>query len=185
MAFTFDSTVSGTNANSYISVTQADDFFAAHLDSNYWTGLSTSKKQAALVQATNRIDQESFGGRITVDAQRLQWPRTFIISRDKDPRAETTAEFIGGAYYRPSNVIYKELIEATCELALFLIKKYQGEFSVDEEDLETLTRYKVGPLDFTIRDGYKVDRLPTKVQHLLTAIGPNAWNGEAPIRYER
>lgn len=185
MAFTFDSTVSGTTANSYISVTQADDFFTAHLESSVWTSLSTAKKQAVLVQATNRLDQEKYGGRCTSDFQRLQWPRTFIISRDKDPRAETTAEFIGGAYYRPSDQIYKELIEATCEMALFLIKKSNGELSVDEQDLETLSRYKVGPLDFTIKDGYQVDQLPTKVKNLLKSIGPNGWNGGDGLRYVR
>ena len=185
MAFTFDSTISGTTANSYISVTQADDFFTAHLDQEYWTNLSTSKKQAALVQATNRIDQEQFGGRRTIDAQRLQWPRTFIISRDKTPKSEEVAEFIGGAYYRPSNEIYKELIEATCEMALYLIKMNQGEFTVDEFDLQTLSKYKVGPLDVSIKDGYRVDVLPFKVANLLHSIGPNAWNGGSPLRYER
>lgn len=183
MAFTFDSTISGVSANSYITVTQADDFFTAHLDASWWE-LPSSRKQAALVQATNRIDQERFGGRRTVEAQRLQWPRTYIVDRDKDA-SEDRVEFIGGAYYRPSDEIPKELIEAACEMALFYLKENAGEFTVDSNDLETLSKYKIGPLDVSIKDNIKADRLPTKVKALLKAIGPNAWMGEAPLSYNR
>lgn len=184
MAFTFDSTISGTTSNSYISVSEADDFFTAHLDNSYWIGLTLQKKQAALVQSTNRINEELFGGRRTVELQRLQWPRTYIVDKDKNPNQDVV-EFIGGAYYQPSNIIPKELVEATCEQTLHYLKQISGEFSVDDRDLETLSRYKVGPIDFSIQSNYKADRLPSKVKSLLMAIGPNAWLGQKALTYSR
>lgn len=185
MAFTFDSTLSGTESNSYISVSQADDFFAAHLKKSYWTELKTPEKQAILVQATNRIDEEEFGGRRTITNQRLQWPRTYIVDRDRNPQMESVAEFIGGAYYRPSDVIPKEMVQAVCEVALHYISQNKGDFSVDDRDLETLSRYKVGPLDFNIKNNYKADQLPSKVKSLLRSIGPNAWMGGRALKYDR
>jgi len=180
----FDSTLSGSNANSYIPVATADDYFTFHLDgTSYWTSLSTAQKQAALVQATNRIDMEMFGGRPTVDNQRLQWPRTWIIDRNMNPQDQV--QDAGGRYYRPNNTIPKELADATCEMALNYLKIQNGDYTVDENDLETLSTYKIGPIDVSIKDNLKADRLPTKVKVLLQAIGPNAWSGNAPITYER
>lgn len=183
MAFTFDATVGGASANSYVSVSDADDYFAAHLDGSFWA-IPTARKQAALVQATNRLDMEGYEGLPTTDlpGQRLQWPRKYILDRDTDfdgyPYVTETATItytLGGSYL-PDNVIPKELKDATCEMALHYLKQSAGEFSVDDNDLETLSKYKLGPMDFTIRDGIKADRLPTKVKNLLTAIGYMAWD---------
>lgn len=185
MAFVFDSTVSGTASNSYISVAEADDYFTGHLEGNLWLTLSTQKKQAALVQATYRLDAETYGGRRTIENQALQWPRTYIIDRDKEKNQHDVVEFIGGAYYRPSNVIPKEIKQATCEQALFYIKLVNDEFTVSEFDLETLSNFQIGPINASIQEGYKADRLPTKVKRLLKSIGPNAWEGERAIRISR
>lgn len=178
----FDSTLSGTAANSYIDVATADAFFTLHLDGSYWTALPTATKQAALVQATNRLDMEVFGGRPAVDGQRLQWPRSFIVDRNQDYDDRVS---VGGNYYISSTVQPKELQDAVCEMALHLLKIKEGDFTVDENDLETLQSYKVGPIDVTIKPNLRADRLPSKVKSLLKAIGLNAWAGEKPLTYVR
>lgn len=180
----FDSTLSGTAANSYIDLTTADAFFTLHLDGSYWTALPTATKQAALVQATNRLDMEVFGGRPTVDGQRLQWPRSFVVDRNQYYQ-ENRVQVMGGQYYIDSTVQPKELQDAVCEMALHLLKIKEGDFTVDENDLETLASYKVGPIDVTIKPNLKADRLPSKVKSLLKAIGLNAWSGEKPLTYVR
>ncbi len=183
MAFVFDSTVGGANSNSFVSVSDGDDFFAAHLESDWWTALSTGKKQAALVQATNRIDRERFGGQMTQRfIQRLSFPRLYVVCRDYNI-SPTDSFAIDGIYYRNPNTIPREVKEATCEMALYYIKQAAGENTVDDNDLETLKNYKVGPLDLAIKDGIKADRLPTKVAELLLAIGPNGWLAGQPLRF--
>lgn len=180
--FTFDSTVGGANANSYVSVAEADDFFAAHLDSSFWS-IPAAKKQAALVQATNRIDREQFGGQLTDrNTQRLQFPRSYICVRDANVDA-TFNDAFNSFYFRSPTIIPLELKQATCEMALYLLKRQAGEFSIDDNDLETLTNYKVGPLDLAIKDGVKADRLPTSVQQLLKAIGPNGWLSGQSLKF--
>lgn len=162
MAFTFDATVGGVSANSYVSVADADDYFTAHLDNSFWA-VPTAKKQAALVMATNRLEAERFGGETTASTQALEWPRMYVV------------DYNGHTPYIPSDTIPTQLKQATYELALYYLKRQAGEFSVDENDLETLSGYKLGPMDFKIKDGIKADRLPTNVQNLLMAIGANAW----------
>lgn len=168
MAFVFDSTPKSATANSYVSVSEADDYFAAHLDSNFWP-TSLKDKQAALVMATNRIDAENFQGRRTELTQSLQWPRSLVVAR----------AFID------SNTVPRELKIATFEMALHYLKMKAGEFTVDENDLETLDKYKIGPLDVQIKANVKADRIPTKVKQLLKAIGPAAWTGDGALRYTR
>lgn len=168
MAFVFDSTPKSASANSYVSVSEADDYFAAHLDSNFWP-TAAKDKQAALVMATNRIDAETFQGRRTDLDQALQWPRSLVVAR----------AFID------SNTVPRELKIATFEMALHYLKMKAGEFTVDENDLETLDKYKIGPLDVQIKGNVKADRLPSKVKRLLQAIGPQVWSGEGPLRFNR
>ena len=168
MAFTFDSTPKSATANSYVSVTEADDYFAAHLDSNFWP-TAAKDKQAALVMATNRIDAEPFQGHRTDLTQALQWPRSWVVARD----------------FVDSDTIPRELKIATFEMALHYLKMKAGEFTVDENDLETLDKYKIGPLDIQIKSNVKADRLPSKVKRLLQSIGPAVWQGEGPLTFTR
>lgn len=180
----FDSTLSGSASNSYIDVATADNHFQFHLQGQeYWTSLPTPTKQAALVQATNRLDAENYSGRPTLDSQNLQWPRSFVVSRNRRPT--DVVQDVGGAFYIDNDIIPKPLIEATCELALHLLKQQAGESTVDDEDLETLSSMKIGPLDVSIKDGIKADRLPTRVKRLLSSIGMNAWTGMGPLTFQR
>jgi hypothetical protein len=181
MAFVFDATPSGPNANSYVTVSEADDYFTVHLDNSFWP-TTTPLKQSALVMATNRLEAEQYGGDITVSGQALQWPRRYIERRNMTVDGEISSS---GEYYRDSTVTPKEVKQATFELALHYLKSQAGEYTVDENDLETLTKYKVGPLDVSIAGNVKADRLPTKVKRLLNSAGPNAWNGEGPLTYTR
>lgn len=187
MAFTFDPSVGTATSNSYVSVADADDYFAAHLDgTDYWTPLSTTQKQAVLVQATNRIDRERFGGQKThYGIQRLQWPRNAIVDRNYQADSTYAPTFENtGFYYRDPLSIPMELKQATCEQALYLLKYKQGDAAtVEDYDLETLEGYKIGPLDMKIKAGVKADRLQTTVKELIQAIGPNAWTGANGIRF--
>lgn len=181
----FDSTISGISSNSYIPITAADEYFALHLDgATYWDSLPLATKQAALVQATNRIDMEQFSGKQTKSNQRLQWPRSFVVNRNQYPDENRVME-LGGMYYIANTIIPKELADATCEMALHYLKMQAGDFTVDENDLETLSNYKIGPIDVAIKPNIKADRLPSKVKALLSAIGVDAWVGVRALKYTR
>lgn len=175
MAFVFNSTAGDAAANSFVSVDYADMYFSVHLDGAFWT-VTTNQKQAALVMATDRLNVEMYGGQRASTTQALSWPRSYIESIDSP------------AYgYISSTTIPAPLEKATCEMALHYLKVAAGEFSMDDRDLETLSSYKVGPMDFGVKAGFKADSLPQKVQNLLSSIGTAAWkaSGEKPLTFVR
>lgn len=186
MAFTFDSTIGGATSNSYVSVTEADDYFSGHFSGfDKWDALDTTEKQRILVQSTNRLDEEKFGGQKRTTTQALQWPRTFILDRDALVSDTNTAEGIGGRTYRDDTILPRELKQATCEQALQYIKLRDGDFTYEDDDVEVIGQVEIGPLKYTMRPNLKSNRLCTNAKRLLKAIGPNGWLGEMPIKLER
>lgn len=167
MAFVFDATPMSPTANSYVAVEFADDYFTAHLQHSKWDTLSTLDKQRALVMATQRLDVEWYMGLTTTQTQHLIWPRRVVISRDMN--------HVGSGFILDPYTIPKYLQWATCEQALVYIDIMNSEYMVEDNDLETLTSYKIGPMDIKIKPGLKADRIHGKVATFLEAIGPNVW----------
>ncbi len=98
-----------TNANSYASVADGDDYHDGHLYATAWTGATLEKKTAALVMASRLIDAEyQFGGVRAVASQALQWPREDCPDPDAGDVVAKT-------------MVPKAVVEAACELARELI----------------------------------------------------------------
>lgn len=186
MAVTLDSTVAGAQANSYVSLEDAEAYFEGRLVSELWEQLTDDQKKKALITATRRIDREKFGGQITLyGVQSLQWPRTGVVSRDYINSRDVAPTFEPtGFYYVDANTIPDELKQATCEQAYFYLLQAADETTtVSDYDLEVLSSYAVGPLNATIKANVKADRLPTIVYQLLRAIGDNAIIGYSGLRF--
>ena len=184
MAFTFDSTVKGTSANSYVSVEDADDYFGGHPRSTDWESLTTLERQQYLVKATSRLDYERYGGEIAGLDQSLQWPRLWIVDRNQE-QSDDYVEFVNGDYYRDSNSQPRELKIATYEMALWYldeIKLANPTFSRnDQERMEMIT---IGPLSAKLRR-IRESALPDEVKRALSAIGPNGWTGDRQMKLVR
>ncbi len=97
------------DANAYASAADGDAYHEGHLYATAWSAASAGNKEAALVMATRLIDsQMRFAGFKATDTQALQWPRRTCPDPDL------------GAYVE-SNVIPRELLDATCEMARELL----------------------------------------------------------------
>ncbi len=79
----FDATLGGSEANSYISIAEADAVYADSLNNAGWTALTTEQKQQALMASTTALEGLNYTGvrctPSTNDAtkpQALQWPRS-------------------------------------------------------------------------------------------------------------
>ena len=182
MTFVFNSTPKHAAANSYVSVSEADDYFAGHLQNELWSGKSTNEKEILLVSATNRLDMEQWSGKKTTTAQRLQWPRKYIQSRDTsyldDMYVRVDFDSDGSTYYLDENTIPNELKQATYEVAIwFIVRQENDPHLIDEYNQEVLTSFNLGPISGNIKSGMTVDRLPTPVKRLLNAISPKGWIG--------
>ena len=65
--------VKGTN--SYVTVAEADSYFAERLHSETWSGASPTDKEKALITATGLLDQKPWVGEAEDELQPLAFPR--------------------------------------------------------------------------------------------------------------
>ena len=112
------------NANSFLSLADANTFFEGHTNAAAWTAATDDQKKAALVTATRLLDSYfQFIGFKTSDSQALQWPRVEALDIN---------QYSGDLYHDPINNINsgyfdedeipRVLIDAECEFARYLLE---------------------------------------------------------------
>ena len=154
MAFTFDSTPGSSTSNSYLSVTEADDYFAGRFGADKWSEYSNIQKQQLLVTATKKLDTCVFGGIKSKVIQSLAWPRRAVSDID--------------GYVIADTVIPNKLKEAACEMALWIWTEEDRLLS--DIDLLQVDTYSVGPMNISVNK--QRINFPPKVEELLKSIGP-------------
>ena len=122
-------TAGATNANSYISVADANSYFGDRLYTDKWDNASTPNKEKALKWATKLLDQHvAWFGYKPDDDQALRWPRSGIYDRD--------------GYWIDDDIIPEPIQRATAELAFALLK----EDRTQAPDTKGFDSIKVGPI---------------------------------------
>lgn len=111
MAVTVEDGSVVANADSYLSVADADSYFTEHGSPSEWTGATTGEKEAALKYATIWLDSNfQWYSEVYSTSQVLEWPRKAFY--DSDGRA------VGGENNMP-----QALLDATAETALEWLKE--------------------------------------------------------------
>lgn len=164
MAFTFDSTPGSSTTNSYLSVTEADDYFAGRFGADKWGEFSSIQKQQLLVTASKKLDTCVFGGVKSKVIQSLAWPRRAVTDID--------------GYVIPDTVIPNKLKEATCEMALWIWTEEDRLLS--DIDLLQVDTYSVGPMNISVNK--QRINFPPKVEELLKSIGPGVLLSTSPSK---
>lgn len=146
-----DATPGGASANSYLTVEEADAYFAGRLHAGVWTAASAEEQEAALVMSTRVIDANvCFTGAASTSTQALTWPRRGMYTRNGVAIAV--------------DAIPQALKDATAELAMLLLSKDRTlESSAEAEGLASLS---VGPvsLAFVERSSMNTGTLLTTTQ---------------------
>ena len=75
MAATINATIKDANANSYVTLTEANSYFETVPDSSTWTNKTDDQKNRSLIAATRWIDSFVFYGDRCDDGQALKFPR--------------------------------------------------------------------------------------------------------------
>lgn len=183
MAFVFNSTPKDPNANSYISVEDADSFAYGVINGQMWLDLTEQQKQSLLVQATSRLDIENWGGVPTTTTntintvhQALQWPRAWIV--DRNYANDDIVLSNGGLMYRDPEVIPRELKQATFMLAMHYLNEFLDNPTVSRQDMDRLTSLNIGPMAMGIQ-ARKEEEFPDLIKRLIRSIGKNAWLGNS------
>lgn len=104
-----EATVGGESSNSYVTLAEAEAYFAERLHSDAWAGASESDKEKALLTACRRLERLRYwdGNQpaLTDPRQALTFPRTRDVDAD-------------GSYIIPQPVK-----DAQCEEALALLSR--------------------------------------------------------------
>lgn len=107
MAAEIIATVGAANANSYITLAEAQAYADGDINAAEWDGSTTDQKKRALITATRNLDLVGFVGTRSTTTQALAWPRKDFRTSEK-----TYA----------NNEIPAEIKLATWELAKALVK---------------------------------------------------------------
>lgn len=99
------------NFNSFVSLAEAELYFADRLDVDAWTSANDTQKSQALVTATSMLDQLEWVGVAVSESQNLAFPRTGTYF---DPK-------LGYEASMQSVSSYMRLSFATYELAYHLL----------------------------------------------------------------
>lgn len=127
------------DANSYVAVAYADTYHADR-GATAWAALTTAQKQAALIKATDYVEQTYYGrwiGYPTEANQPLSWPRSY-----HDPELYYTDFDIAGT-------IPEKLKQAVCILALESI----GGDELNPVQTQTVKREKVDVIEVEYMPG--------------------------------
>jgi len=173
MPVAIDATVGGANANSYLTLADAQamiDGMVQNADVTAWASATTDAKNRALVTATQRLDRERFLGARTDDTQALQWPRSGV--RKPDTYINTYA--VGFPFritedYFDDDEIPDQVKRSQVELAVYLNNNVDGIGLSGLEDYKSVT---IGPISVVTNNygAVGVDKIPPMVERYLTGL---------------
>ena len=173
MAITLDATVGGANANTYLTLSDANDIvdgLVEDADVIAWSSATDDQKNRALYTAAQRLDRERYLGARVTDTQAMQWPRTGV--RKPDTYINTYA--VGFPFrittdYFTDTEIPDQVKKAQAILAVYLNNNKDG---IGLSGLEDYKNVKIGSLDVT-PDKYGavgVDRIPPIIERYLIGL---------------
>jgi len=126
-----------TNANSYLSVVDADTYHANHSGSTVWSGAAEADKEKALRLATQYLDVKyTWKGLKKLRTQVLSWPRHDVYDSD--------------GHHVSNNAIPQALKDACAELALRVIQGDTLLGDIDEPGEIKSEDVKIGPIEESV-----------------------------------
>jgi len=173
MAVTIDATAGGANANSYITLAEANTFVEAMISSSdvsKWTTGNDDTRNRALTAAAERLDRERFLGARATDTQARQWPRTGVRKPDTYVNTYATGfPFRISEDYFTDTEIPDQVKRAQIELAVYLKNNVDG---ISLGGLEDFKSVKIGSLQVTPdkTGAIGADRVPPMFERYLTGL---------------
>ena len=149
-----DATVGGTTANSYVTLAEADAYFATRAHAESWE--DAENQEQLLITASSTIDWFiTWKGLRATGTQSMDWPRSGVYDK------------VGELY--PEDVIPIDVKIATFEMAL---SSMDGDRTADG-DLAGLSEVRAGSLQLKADDGMyntKPDTIPDKIWKILAGL---------------
>lgn len=158
----FDFTIGGAAATSYLSKEDAKDYFKYRLHSELWGPFAD--KKAALMTATRLLDQwVRWYGIKTAESQSLDWPRYGVVDKD--------------GYSVPDDIIPQAIKNAACEMAYAML---EDDLTVTNA-MAGLKSIKVGSLAIVADRFDRASTIPEAVWKAVGCYGVQPANGQVPL----
>lgn len=164
-----DATVGGANANSYLTIADANALLAERAGASDWSTATDPDKEKFLITATRRLDQEAYCGVKANSSQALKWPRYLAYNRD---------DIWPDEYPFASNVIPLPVKLACAELALSVLRNPE---LFDDTGLEGFENLSLGSTTITPRQR-AAGKLPAQVARFLRGLRVG---GDSTVRLMR
>jgi hypothetical protein len=169
MPISIIATAGAANANSFVTLAEANAYIDGRLNASSWTDASTDTKNRALVEATRDISDLTYVGTRVDLTQALAWPREYALNPDAPEFLERGE--ISELYYAET-VIPQRVKDATCELAAQYVKAGTTDLAAVDA-LANVTNETVGPLSTSWGPGGKpqgLARFPRVVGRLAPLL---------------
>ena len=173
MAITIVATGGAANANSYLTLTAANEIIEGLVEDDdvaAWASATTDQKHRALYTAAQRIDRERFLGARVTDTQSMQWPRQGV--RKPDTYINTYA--VGFPFrittdYYSDTEIPDQIEKAQVVLAVYLHNNKDG---LGLSGLEDFSQVNIGSMNVTpnFYGSVGADRVPPMFERYFTGL---------------
>lgn len=147
-------TKGASDANSYVSLAEANAYFETRLNSSDWTSASDPNKEKALASACRIIDMQAFkGSKVYTTSvgdpnyQKLQWPRyaddsdTYMLGIPHLMSTKDSNEWVDSTNVP---IIPEKLKLAQCEQALFMLRHMEGSDKRQSLRAQGVSSFNVG-----------------------------------------
>lgn len=137
------------SSNSYVTLTEANAYFAARLYSDTWEDATDEEKEKVLLMSRRMLDlYMTWKGTPATSGQSLGWPRSGVSGLDSDEIPEAVKA-------------------AQLELALVL----QGTDTTALPDGAGLSSMSAGPVNLVFNQETRVKVIPDHVVFMLSSLG--------------
>lgn len=153
--FTTEDGTGRTDANAYLSVTEADDILTMNIHAaTAWNNLAQDVKEKLLAWGSRFLDERvRWNGRKAVETSALRWPRTGNRDRDGIPIA--------------ADEIPDQVKVATATMARALLDNDR----TTERDQDGLRRLKADVVELEFIEGYRLPAVPDHLKYIISGIG--------------
>lgn len=150
---TVNASAGASDANSYVTVAEADAYFAESFGRTLWATREPSDKEILVIQASRSLDMYmTWSGFKSSPSQSMEWPRSNAYDK------------IGLLY--DSATIPAPIKFATMELAYHILSNAGLNFQEQSVD-----KVKVGPIDIQFADRSVDPGIPGFIEQLVSHIG--------------
>lgn len=170
MPVTVVATPGASNANSFVTVAEADAYAEGRLNAAAWESATADTRARAVIEASRDISYLYWKGSTVSASQALAWPRAYV--QDPDAPYDDQTISLDDIVYFPETEVPQRVKDATCELALQYLKAGGNDVAMPDPS-DGIVSKQVDVISVTYTDnGSRVTKGLNRFPRVMAFIGP-------------